>query len=578
MHVNDGQLRDYLLVTGMIPRRTLLALLEQSELTGKDFKQTLLDTGTLSADELRRAIAGIVGVPFVRLGRDDMTPEAMMRIPEPLSRAHNAVAYKLQDHTLEVAMLDLDDLEALSFLNSEIRIVPRLTTQESLKTALLQYQRHLKQMFGDSISREGHAVIEPTSQEPNDLMYAAQRLPVSNLVDLLLRHALVNRASDVHLDPQPRGLLVRYRIAGTLTDAMLLPRHTSASVMLRLKLLAQVPLTTVVPREGRFAIQGEAGRASVVLSSVATAQGERVVLHIVPEHVGREGFALESLGFHGQSLERIHKLLAHKSGVVVVAGTKGSGKTTVLYTLLDLLTRNDRSVVTVEDTVEYHLPHIAQTQPRPEAGITYAAAVRAALKQDPDVLMVSALTEPDVAELVLSAANRGVLVLVGIEAPDAATGIEALASMVSRDLLASVLVGAVGVAHTPRLCEKHEVYKLSRAEVQAIERVADPVRVLASLKDEQLIDQQTAWKDLEFPRAKACADCQDGYLGTIGLQEVIPATHALREMVRRDAGIAALLTQAHQDGVVNMAGDGVAKAAQGLATLEQVLAIAEGAR
>jgi type IV pilus assembly protein PilB len=398
MHVNDGQLRDYLLVTGMIPRRTLLALLEQSELTGKDFKQTLLDTGTLSADELRRAIAGIVGVPFVRLGRDDMTPEAMMRIPEPLSRAHNAVAYKLQDHTLEVAMLDLDDLEALSFLNSEIRIVPRLTTQESLKTALLQYQRHLKQMFGDSISREGHAVIEPTSQEPNDLMYAAQRLPVSNLVDLLLRHALVNRASDVHLDPQPRGLLVRYRIAGTLTDAMLLPRHTSASVMLRLKLLAQVPLTTVVPREGRFAIQGEAGRASVVLSSVATAQGERVVLHIVPEHVGREGFALESLGFHGQSLERIHKLLAHKSGVVVVAGTKGSGKTTVLYTLLDLLTRNDRSVVTVEDTVEYHLPHIAQTQPRPEAGITYAAAVRAALKQDPDVLMVSALTEPDVAE------------------------------------------------------------------------------------------------------------------------------------------------------------------------------------
>ncbi|MDB5224859.1 MAG: Tfp pilus assembly protein PilB, type pilus assembly protein PilB [Candidatus Adlerbacteria bacterium] len=575
--VSDAQLRDYLLATGMVPRRTLLAMLEQSELTGKDFRRVLLDTGTLSPDELRRAIAGIVGVPFVRLTRDDMGHDAMMKIPEPLSRAHNAIGYRMEGAVLEVAMLDLNDLEALSFLQPEVRIIPRLTTAESLKTALLLYQRHLKQEFGDSISREAHAVIEPTSVEPHDLMYAAQRLPVSNLVDLLLRHALVNRASDVHLDRTPRGLLIRYRIAGTLTDAMLLPRHTAASVILRLKLLAHVPLTTVVPREGRFRVQGANGTASVVLSSVQTAQGERLVLHIVPEHIGREGFALESLGFHGQSIERMHKLLAHRSGLIVVAGNLSAGKTTTLYTMLDLLTRNDRSVISVEDTVEHRLPHISQVQPNAEIGVTYISALRAALKQDPDVLMVSSLAERDVAELALAAANRGILVLAGVEAPDAAAGIDTLAQLVSSEMLAATLVGAVGVARTPRLCEQYDKHKLVRAEVQAIENIADPVRVLAALKDELIVDSQAAWKELEFPQAITCPHCKNGYIGDIGLQEVIPITHTLKENIRTNAGVESYLAQAHHEGVLNIAGDGVYKAAQGRTTLEEVLKVAGGA-
>ncbi len=581
MQGSDAQLEKYLFESGTLPRAALSRAIEKAKDSGDSLSDTIIDEGLLTADELRRALAHMHGTPFVRLSRENIEPSALEFIPEPFSRAHSAVAFHDGDEGLQVALLDMHDLRALDSLSLPRRILPRLTDAGSMKTALMLYQKELRQKFGDAIAREAGVVSEPASKSAADIEHAAKTPAAANLVSLLLEHALSHRASDVHLDKTAAGLLVRYRIGGRLCDAMLLPARAAASVSGRLKLLAHVPLTLDVPAEGRFKIAGEGekalqrkpyeGQATVALSVTPSAAGERMVLHITPEHAGRDGFTLEALGFGGQQLERTHKALSQRSGLVLVCGEEGAGKTTTLYTLLDLLVNPEKNIITVEHDVECRLRGVVQTRPHKELGLTFVGAMRAALKQDPDVLMVGSIDEEDAAHLAVSAANRGVLVLASMTAASAVGGVAKLVELVPSGTAAAVLRASIGVAHVKKLCDKHEWEELSRADMNAIERVANPARVLLSLKEHGYVEQQATWKGLRFASATACGMCEGGYAGQLGLQEVLPATETLKEAMRNESDTQELETIAIQEGMLTREEDGISKAIQGRTTLDAVL-------
>lgn len=462
-------------------------------------------------DERRHALAHELGVPFVQIGRDDLSVDALVLIPEPLAREHNLLAYRLDEGSLEIALLDLSDLAHAEFLRSQYRLLPRLTTRESLTRGLIRYQQHLRDVYGRKLEQTD----SPT------------------LLDTLLRHALHSRATDMHLQSEQGGLLVRYRVNGSLKNAMTLPPAAGANVIAKLRSLAGVPGGTL-PHEGSLRVDlGSGEDLSVRVSSVPTVQGEKLVLHLVREKA-RRGHTLESLGLHGEALEAVHKRLLARRGLVVVSGPAQSGKSTLLYTLLDVLNVPEISVATVEHDVEYRLPRVAQTDIT-ATGVTSAAALRAALKQDCDVVMISNAQDAEVVRVAEAAAKRGVLVLAATEKPEL---------FASPDL-------SIRTAVLRRLGGKQmaDTYKATRALSEELEASAHLSTVLSALKEEGKLSKDIPWKDVQFTRPTPSTEHPDGYQGYIGIQEVAEAGEVVG---------------------LRLAEDAIFKAALGLTSIEEV--------
>jgi type IV pilus assembly protein PilB len=499
----------------------------------------------LSEDETRRRQAQDLGVPFVVLSRDDISPEALVLIPEPLSRAHSVVAYHAAGGAVEIAALDIGALEHLSFLQPQIKVRPRLTDQASMTQALQIYQKHLKEKFGSAL-HEGD-------------------------VEALILHALGSQASDVHLEVSGAGTRVRYRIQGVLHDAMRLSAEAGAALVRGIKSAAGL-FSIAVVQEGKFKIakSGDANGKDneAVLVSVANlpgVEGERLTLRLSHESAGHQGFTLSALGLHGAELERVHTMLHARSGLVLVAGKSGSGKTTALYTLLDQLHRNHALVVTIEENIEHRLPYATQTRTRPELGLTMLAGVRAALRSDPDIIMVGAIDSAETAEVVLKAASRGVLVFAGIDAKSAARAVEKLLSFdLSPQLIAANLLGVVGVQLAQKLGEEKGVEeKLSRADGALLEPLANFGRVLAALKDEDQVHEHAAWKDISFYRGGEP-------IVFIGLQEVLSVTSIIKEMIVQSADAEDIEVAGREESMLTLLEDALFKAAQGRVSIEEV--------
>lgn len=549
---DDALLREFLLDAGLLSRSQLEALGGED----KPLSRALVESGVLGEDEVRRATAHAFGIPFVVLGHDDIALDALILVPEPLSRAHSLVAFAANDEVIEVALLNMEDLAALEPLAAQLgrRVVPRLTDRTSMKRALLRYQKHLKEKFGEMLTSGMHAA------------------------DALIKHALYSRAGGVHLDPSQMGMLVRYQIGHALHEAMRLPEQAGALLVEQLKSFAKL-LPVRRPQEGRFKVrlphgEHEDEEVTVHVSTLPTAAGEKVSIRLSPGRAGSKGYTLESLGFHGGGLDEVRRAL-RRPGLVLVAGPDGAGKTTTLYTMLDLLNTPHTSIATVERSVSHRLPHVSQVEAGGNTGLSPGAALRAVLRHDPQVVMVDDVADKEVAALVASAASRGVLVLCGIEAAGAAEALEVLieAGAPAR-AVASSFACAVGVAKVERLCTKqfHDKRALSRAQAEVLEPYTDFSRVFNALKEEDKIDT-TQWKEVHFARPTSCTECSTGYQGHIGLQEVLPATTGIKELLQSGASAEELAALAHEEGMLTLAEDGLFKAAQGLTSIEEVVRI-----
>jgi type IV pilus assembly protein PilB len=509
---------------------------------GNTEEQGWLASEFLSEDEMRRSRAHALGIPFVLLGKADVSPEALMLIPEPLSRAHSVVVYHFAGDAVEVALLDIADLDKISFLHAGKKIKPRLTDQASITQALLLYQKHLKEKFGSAL-QAGDA-------------------------DALIRHAALSQASDVHLEMFPGGMRVRYRIQGALHDAMRLTAEAGDTLVRSIKSLAKLFPIAVI-QEGKFKIEDENEEAiAVSVANLPGVAGEKITMRLAREHAGQQGFTLTALGLHGKALEQTHAMLHARSGLVLVCGTEGSGKTTTLYTLLDQL-EGGRAIATIEETIEHRLLHATQTQTRPEAGLTMLAGLRAVLRSDPDVVLVGTIGSAETALVALEAAARGVLVFAAIDARSAAGAIEKLLSFdIPPKLIASNLLGVLGQRLVKKLSDNKGVAgRLSREEAADLDESANFGCVLTALKEEGQVHEHAAWKDVSF--------LSDGETkGLIGLQEVLAITSAIKEMILQKAGLEDIEAEARREGMLTLVEDALFKAVQGLLSVEEVLEVA----
>jgi type IV pilus assembly protein PilB len=586
MQINEDQLKKFILDGGLVSKTDLEEAFKKAETKKQKVGDILLSDGKISETDLKRMEAFVLGIPFVNLNNQKIDFSVLSLIPEPIARNYNIVAYKKgekNENTLEVAMLDVDDLPVIDFIKkrSGLKILPRLTDATSIRSVLVQYRQSLKSEFQDIIQREntklnlagGEDGEKNTEKSESELKEMAEDLPVVKIVDSLIFHAILQNASDIHIEPGEKELTVRYRIDGILHDAMVLDKNAGSGITARIKVLSSLKLDEKrLPQDGRFKIEQNGEKISFRVSTLPTFFGEKTVIRILKENA--HGFSLEMLGFHGEGLERIHNSLKQKTGMVLATGPTGSGKTTTLYTMLDILNRPEVNISTVEDPIEYQMPRVNQTQVKPEIGLTFANGLRSLLRQDPDIVMVGEIRDRETAGLAVNASLTGHLVLSTIHTNSAAGAIPRMIDMGIEPFLITATVKTIIAQRLVRkLTPNKEKYFLSADEIKNLAKIVDLDRVLGFLKTENVVGPKDTWDKVPFYKPVQSAEFEDGYKSRTGMHEVLKVTSTIKEMIIKGSSQDDIEAQAKEEGMMTMIEDGIFQAVLGVTTLEEVFRV-----
>ena len=581
MQVKPQQLKDFLLGAGLITEAQLEASIKKAKKIGKKIDDILILDGFISQEELTKIRAYILGIPFVNLEKEKVSYDVLKIIPEPIAKTHNIIAFRKEGQKLEVAMLDPIDLKTIEFIKKKanLTILPCLTTEESIKNVLKQYQKTLEAEFGEFIKKDiGDIQIAKSKKEilgKTKLRKVAEELPVVRIVDTLIKHAILQKSSDIHIEPTEKEVIVRYRIDGILRDAMTLPKQTSLGIVARIKILSNLKLDeSRLPQDGRFKMETKDYKYSIRVSVLPVFDGEKIVMRLLPETA--KTFSLEELGLKEKALERVQENLKKSVGMILVTGPTGCGKTTTLYTMMEILNLPGVNISTIEDPIEYRMPRINQTQVNPKIGLTFASGLRSLVRQDPDVIMVGEIRDSETASLAVNAALTGHLVLSTLHTNSAAGAIPRLIDMkVEPFLLSSTLNIILAQRLVRHFCQEKEEYKLSKSEIEALKKSCDLNNLLEVSKEDRLIrlGQKSNLEDINFYRPKASKECPDGYRGRIGIFEVLNVTETIKELIIKKASTDEIQKRARKEGMLTMLEDGFMKAYQGITSLEEVLRV-----
>ncbi|MEK7142523.1 MAG: ATPase, T2SS/T4P/T4SS family [Patescibacteria group bacterium] len=580
MKVETKKLKLFLLDSGLISSNEVSEAEKRIKKTGEDLGDVLVSAGKISEDDLRRLEAYILGIPFVGLEKEKIEFSVLSLIPEPIARNHNIVAYRKNKEDLEVAMLDPEDLGTIDFIKKKagLRILPRLTNSKSIKSVLSQYQESLQSEFDDIVKKEATSlkVIETDlggNSSEGDLKKLAEDIPVVRIVDTLLRHAILQRASDIHIEPAEKEVIVRYRIDGILHDAMILPKNTAPGITARIKILSNLKIDEKrLPQDGRFKIETSEEKVSFRVSILPVYNGEKIVMRILLEN--SKGFNFETLGFLSSQIEDVHWAINRPTGLILVTGPTGSGKTTTLYTAMDILNTPDVNISTIEDPIEYQIPRINQTQVKPDIGFTFSSGLRSLVRQDPDIIMVGEIRDNETASLAVNAALTGHLVLSTLHTNSAAGAVPRLLDMEVEPFLMASTVNVIIAQRLVRvLCSSKEKYFLSDQQLETLSKEVDLDRVSSFLAKEKIMEKVSDWQKVPFFKPSANKECVDGYKHRVGVHEILRVSEGIRNLIMANATSDDIEKQAKKEGMMTMLEDGIIKCVQGITTLEEILRV-----
>ncbi|MDX1535344.1 MAG: ATPase, T2SS/T4P/T4SS family [Candidatus Spechtbacterales bacterium] len=584
--IDNTQLKAFLEDTNIVDQKELAKAYKTTLETGKDLGDILLKKKLINEEQLVELEAYIMGIPFVDLSKEKIPKPVLKIIPEPIARKNNVVAFNKNGDKLEVAMTNPRDLQTIDFIRkkSDLDVLPRLTTKESIEHVLKQYEESLEKEFeglidGEEETSEEGVTVEQVEEgdiniAPEDLEKEAQELPIIRIVDSILKHAITQDASDIHIEPEENDVLVRYRIDGILHDAMTLPKQVQSGIAARIKILSNLRLDEHrLPQDGRFTIKTEDYKVSFRVSLLPVFDGEKIVMRLL--HEDSKGLTLEQLGFRNDDLERIQGAIHKPLGLILVTGPTGSGKTTALYTAMDIINKPDKNISTVEDPIEYRMPRINQTQVNPEIGFTFASGLRALVRQDPDVIMVGEIRDEETASLAVNAALTGHLVLSTLHTNSAAGALPRLMDMGQEPFLIAstvILIEAQRLIRT--LCpDTKQKYNLSKKEIDSLGKEIDLERVLGLMKKYKVVGKSATWETIDFYKPVPSDNCPDGYKGREGIHETLEISETIKSLITKNATSDEIEKQAKKEGMITMLENGIMKAAEGLTTIEEILRV-----
>ena len=550
------QLGDILLEGGHVTPQQLAGAVEEQRRLGRSLGRVLVDLGVLTEGQLVSALATQIGLKFVDLSDYPVDGSAVSRIPATVSRRHNALAIGYDEGKLVVAMADpanvfaVDDIRSMTGM--EVRAV--VATKADVLAAINRYHR------GDDEMDELTSAIDTVDDDDalSNVKEITEDAPIVKFVNLLITQAIQDRASDIHVEPAEKDLRVRFRIDGVLHEVMRSPKSITSGVTSRLKIMADINIAERrIPQDGRLSVNANGKKIDLRVATLPTVWGEKIVMRILDNSTAM--MKLSDLGFGQENYDVYSKSFIKPYGMILVTGPTGSGKSTTLYATLNIVSKPEVNVITVEDPVEYRLPGINQVQANPKAGLTFAAALRSILRCDPDIVLLGEIRDKETAHIAIEAALTGHLVLSTLHTNDAPSAIVRLTEMgIEPFLVGSALDCVLAQRLARKLCPKcKEAYVPTR---------------------EALDDMRFPWSLDEPPptlyRPIGCSACsKTGYKGRLALHEVMAVSEDIERLAVEHASALTISKVALAEGMITLRNDGLSKVKAGHTSMEEILRV-----
>ena len=552
-------LGEKLVEKGLINSTQLEQALQESRKTGIPLKQSILKLGFIDEEIVSHVQAEEVGLPFINLSDYLIDQQVLRRVPEEMARRYMLIPLFKIGSVLTVAMANPYDVMAIDEvrLQSGCEVEPVVSTQTAIQKAIDQYygMTQTVDQIVKAIDLDSQVSLDKTDIQV--LEKGVEEAPIVKLVNFILTRAIREGASDIHIEPEEASLEVRFRLDGALHQAESPPKHLQSAIISRIKVLAGMDIAEKrKPQDGRIKLKMEGREIDIRISTFPTAFGENVVLRLLDR--SRILLGLDELGFSPEVLKQYQQLVVKPYGLILVTGPTGSGKTTSLYTTLNGMDYKTKHILTLEDPIEYHLKGIRQAQVNPKVGLTFASGLRSMLRQDPDVIMVGEIRDSETAEISIQAALTGHLVLATLHTNNAAGALTRLIDMeIEPFLVSSSVIGVLAQRLVRKVCER-------------CKETFQPPQVLL----EQL--GLSKIETMQFHRGAGCRHCRSlGYNGRGGIFELLLMDEAIRRLVIERASTQEIQETAQQHGMKVLRQDGLAKAALGITTLEEVLHVTQ---
>ncbi|MDG6102239.1 GspE/PulE family protein [Dactylosporangium aurantiacum] len=528
----------------------------EAERTGRSIRAVLINDHIVTEDQLTEASADAYGIQTLDLVGYPIDPAAITKIPMALVLRHRVLGIALNDHEITVGITDPGDVLALDDVRAAtgLTVRPVVVARSELRKIIDRLKREENDLgeVAESLRAEAAPAV-------SNLTTLNEDAPIVRYVNSLIEQAIVNRASDLHLEPGEHNMRVRYRIDGVLHEVDTVPRHVQSALISRLKIMSNVDITERrVPQNGRITVEINQRAVDLRTATLPTVWGEKIVLRVL-DTSGMD-LKLAKLGFSKANAERFAASYSKPHGMLLVTGPTGSGKSTTLYATLAEISKPTVNIITVEDPVEYRLPGINQVQVDHKAGLTFAAVLPAILRSDPDVVLIGEIRDRTTAQLAVEAALTGHLVLSTLHTNDAPSAVTRLVEMGIEPFLVGSSVDCVLAQRLARrLCDWCRTeYEPTEAEL-----------VGARWPFDLLGPPERLWRPV------GCRSCANtGYRGRIALHEVMPVSAEIEKLAIDRASAHEIQAVARREGLIDLRLDGLAKAAEGQTSIPEVVRVA----
>jgi type IV pilus assembly protein PilB len=561
---------DFLIGLGVLTADQLKKASQEQKQRGERLDQTIVRLGYAKEELILQCLADYFNLPYVDLDTYLIDDKIVKAIPEEMARRHTLIPLFKIGGALTVAMTNPLNLFALDEVRNKVKtdVEIAVSTEKKIKKAIEQYYGTTAATLENTLQQFVKGNTPGPAQEPSDYKktydLVVKDIPTSpiedasagRMLDLVMIQAIRDRASDIHFEPDEKALRVRFRIDGFLYESLTLPKQIHPALTSRIKILSEMDIAeTRLPQDGNFNVKLEKRGFEIRVSTFPTIHGENVVLRVLDQTSPL--FKLDDLGFSEEMLSQFKQLIRKTSGITLVTGPTGSGKTTTLYALLNMINSKEKNIITIEDPVEYRLAYIRQTQINPKAGITFATGLRSILRQDPDIIMIGEIRDLETSEIAMQAALTGHLVLSTLHTNDAPEAISRLMDIgVEPYLISSSVIGVLAQRLVRTICPDCKIpYQV------------DP-KVMSDLGENVLKSKES----LTLYRGKGCKSCkQSGYWGRSGIFELLLINEEIKKLISERASTQVIREVAKKTTeMVPLRVDGLKKVLKGITTLDEI--------
>lgn len=559
------RLGDLLLASGLINEEQLEEGLRLQKGSGKRLGEVLQDHNIITETDLIEALQMQLGIEFIDLSKVSIPTELAQTVPKNIAKQYQVVPVRIFRDELYLAMSDPLNFYAIEEVRKAVRrkVIPMVAMSQAVERSIqvlygnegaakaIEEMKREAALSGDNNEADAAFTANVVGEE------TAAQAPAIRLVNAIIERAVTEHASDIHLEPREEELSVRMRIDGLLRETLTVPRELQAAVIARLKVMCNLDITERrIPQDGRFNVKIRDKDIDLRVSTLPTVYGEKVVARLLDKSGNK--LNRSSIGLSGDDLEKYERLIKIKSGVILIVGPTGSGKSTTMYSMIHDLNTKEVNLITLEDPVEYNIDGVNQVQINEKTGMTFAKGLRAILRQDPDIICIGEIRDGETAEIAMRSAITGHVVLSTIHTSDAVGTIERLTDMgVEPYLVASALKGVFSQRLVRRICPScREAYEPDEEEQEELGLAYRPGRI--------------------FYRGKGCPECFDsGYRGRTGVFEIFPLTVKVRRMIAARSGREAIeeLLRDPQSGFVSLRENALRLVEEGITTSEEVLRV-----